>query len=437
MHCRRILTQVVLSAAVFVLLGWIPVQAAVEFFDDFSGTSLGPAWTVLHPDPANYSVSDSQLHTATLTGDLWEGTNNYTNLFLIANPLGSRDFQMTIKVNGFAPVADYQQVVLIAYDGDNNYLRAGNGQIGGRTWQVVRETAGTATHFEDGRGAAAADFFLRIIKRGNIYQLYFSLDGVTFERRNGSLAYGNGAPQYLGFIALEGSGIGAAPVPVNIEFFQVDSLPAISGEFFDDFDGSSLGPQWLVLHENVGRYFLSDSQLHTFTLTGDFVHGDNDYQNLFLIRNPWGNANFQLTLKVSGLYPVIDYQQIDLVAYDDDANMVRCGNGFIGGGRNWELGRELAGVWTPQWDPGDSAVADFYVRLVKIGNIYRQYSSTDGLTYYQRNSTLVYGNGAPQYLGLIALQGSGVTVTPVQANFDFFLLEKLSTLPPINLLLLD
>jgi hypothetical protein len=413
------------------------VPAATVFFDDFNGDALGPAWTVLRQNTEKYSVSGGQLHTETMTGDLWAATNNYTNLFIINNPLGSRDFQVTIRVAGFNPVTAYQQIALVAYDNDDNLMKCTNTYLDYQVWQMCPESGGTPSHYEDTRNASQSDFYLRLMKIRNIYQQYISFDGVTYERRNPPLSYGNGAPQYLGLIALEGYGIVAPPVPVNIDFFQVEDIPPAQTNFFDDFNGTTLGAPWLVFHENTEKYSLSGGNLHTSTMRGDFVHGSNDYVNLFVIPNRWGNAHLQVTIKVSGFNPVTNYQQIALVAYDDDANFARCCNGFIAGARNWEMGLELGGVWTGQLNSADAGVSEFYLRLVKIGNVYRQYMSLDGKYFQARNNPVVFGDGNPKFLGFIALEGSGILAPPVPVDVDFFSVERIDASPAINSLLLD
>ena len=194
------------------------------FFDHFDGSSLGASWIVKNPNPAFYAVSNSRLHTQTLPGDLWGGATDYQNLFLIQNPAAYCDFQVTIKVLGFHPVDYFQQIGVIAYDDDDNYVMSSNIYADGQAWELAKETNGTIEYSDDPIDAGKSDFYLRLVKVGNTYRQFFSLDGVTYQERNQAITYGNGAPKYLGFIALEGSGIEAPPVPVDIDFFAVDSL---------------------------------------------------------------------------------------------------------------------------------------------------------------------------------------------------------------------
>jgi len=205
------------------------VQADVVFFDHFEGSTLGSAWIVKNPDPSQYSIANSKLNTFTLKGDLHRSDNNYKNLFLIANPLGKGDFRITLKVLDFFPESAFQQVDIIVYDDDDNYIKCLNGMVAARNWEFGSEVNGTYTATKNADGADNSNFYLRLTKTGNIYRQYFSLDGSTFVERNIPVTYGNGAPPYFGFIALEG-GVSATPVPVSIDFFKVESgssLPAM------------------------------------------------------------------------------------------------------------------------------------------------------------------------------------------------------------------
>jgi len=207
--------------------------------------------------------------------------------------------------------------------------------------------------------------------------------------------------------------------------------------FFDHFLGSVLGPAWIVKNPVTAAYAIYNSKLHTQTLAGDIIRPHfTDYQNLFLIQNPMGRCDFQLTIKVQGFYPSEDNQEVNIIVYDDDQNFIKCSNIA----RYWELGSKEDGSYSSETDPADATVSDFYLRLVKVGNHYRQYTSRDGRGYQERNNGITYGTGAPIYLGFIAMQRSSVSATPVRVDIDYFQVERLGgqALPGIlELLLLD
>jgi hypothetical protein len=209
------------------LISWIittSVHADVPFFDDFKGSALSSAWTVKSPDSNAYSVADSRLKIIPQPGDLFASNNNYKNLFLIANPLGKGNFRATIKVANFSPTAACQ-LIIIAYDDDDNYVRMANCV---QLWEIVTEVAQNPMIYQDSSYPTGLNpFYLRLVKTGNSYAQYHSLDGVTFQKANETVTYGNGAPQYLGLISF---GSETTPV-VEIDSFSLETavtIPIIS-----------------------------------------------------------------------------------------------------------------------------------------------------------------------------------------------------------------
>jgi len=193
--------------------------------------------------------------------------------------------------------------------------------------------------------------------------------------------------------------------------------------FIDNFDGTSLGSWWTVLHENTSTYSVSGGQLHTKTMPGDLAYWDNDYTNLFLINNPYAGQDFVATMKVLNFTPTSNFQQIDIVAYDNLYNHVRAINGWVWGNRNWQF---VYGVGSSYLEAGREAMnpvaEDFYLRLTKTGNVYRQYYSYDGITFTQLNGAITYGNGSPAYLGIVGLQSEQYQ-TPVSVDIDYFAVQ--------------
>jgi len=234
---------------------------AAAFIDHFNGTSLGSHWKVFHPNPSHYSVSGGQLHTKTLSGDLWGSTNNYSNLFLINNPYGASDFTATMKVTGFNPKSNWQQIDLVAYDDDHNHVRCINGWVfGSRNWELVYEVNEAGHNMDGGAGhvamnPAASDFYLRLVKSGNNYTQYYSYDGFTFYKANGVITYGDGSPTYLGILGLQGSGYYQTPADINIDYFEIiPRLPFNLYTFkYKYYNGDSYGG-WVYADTNQGYY---------------------------------------------------------------------------------------------------------------------------------------------------------------------------------------
>ncbi len=137
---------------------------------------------------------------------------------------------------------NYQQIFLTAYDDDDNHVRVCNVFSNGRKWELCKEVGGGYSYNQDTNGIIAKDFYLRLVKTGNTYRQYSSQDGVTYRERNSAITYGSGAPQYLGIIALEGDGKTATPVPVDLDFFSVETPGDPNPVFFDHFEWRLSGP---------------------------------------------------------------------------------------------------------------------------------------------------------------------------------------------------
>lgn len=217
---RKILVSVIL---IFSLFSPFQTSASPIFYDDFSDNQLRPEWSVLNEDPINYWFSDESLLINTLPGDL--NTNDYKNLFLIKNPIPNGDFQVTLRVISFITQAEYQQIDIVIYDDEDNDLRCGNVKGVDRVWQLGTKIAGVWSDQNiGGQDAGASTFFLRLLKTGNLFRQYYSLDGNIFHQTNGPINYGDRNPKYLGFAAFEPTGVTAPPITVSIKYFSVDAL---------------------------------------------------------------------------------------------------------------------------------------------------------------------------------------------------------------------
>ena len=167
--------------------------------------------------------------------------------------------------------------------------------------------------------------------------------------------------------------------------------------YFDDFDGGSLAGVWSIVRQDSGRYSVSGGNLNVTATSGVLTGGANNASNVFLMQNPSPEA-FIATMRVSAFSPVeSDYAQIDIIACADDDNMVRCNYGHIAGRRNLELGEEINAAWRVSGlTPTDFGAGPFYLRLVKVGKKFTQFSSTDGVTFTQSNPTLVHVGAVPK-----------------------------------------
>jgi hypothetical protein len=175
-------------------------------------------------------------------------TGSTKNLYLIDNPLvKGGDFTATTCIVDFHPSDQDQQAGLLLYGDDDNYLKwtyefndgflpaflepgdAGMNRGGDRPrsdkdrpyFVLVAEREGNPTHHI----GANADprlprVWLRVAKRGNVYDFYTSLDGVRFIK-HGSTEWGRGGPPKIGLIAQNGRDSTAADIDAQFEFFEL------------------------------------------------------------------------------------------------------------------------------------------------------------------------------------------------------------------------
>jgi uncharacterized delta-60 repeat protein len=194
------------------------------FKDDFRGAT-NSAWTILNQDASYYSVGDNGLSLRASSGDLWSTNNDYLNLFCIDTPT-SGDFRVTLGLGALTLAkANNPQVALVAYDDDDNYVRAdffAYTPSPAYGIEFIRELPDSDTDLYSDMAAPTGLFFLRIVKTGATYCQYWSYDGITYFPANGTLTYGNGLPKKLGFTAM---GDPTTSSVALVSSFVVESLP--------------------------------------------------------------------------------------------------------------------------------------------------------------------------------------------------------------------
>ncbi len=172
--------------------------------------------------------------------------------------------------------------------------------------------------------------------------------------------------------------------------------------FFDDFSGTQLSSDWVILNEDPAHYNLSGGILDLEATAGDVFSTQNNHENMLLISTPT-TGDFRVTVRLQSFVPVSqNFTQFDIVAFDDQDNLVRSIYGHVFGGRNLEFGAEVSSVWTNAVSALDLGSSPFFFRLEKIGNTYTQSYSLDGTTFMQGLSSITYGDGTPNFIGIWA-----------------------------------
>ncbi|MFZ5875638.1 MAG: fibronectin type III domain-containing protein [Nitrospirota bacterium] len=120
-------------------------------------------------------------------GQIWQGKNNSQNMLLRTLP--SNWTSIRLKVAAFSPVADYQQVDLLAYQDDDNYVAVYRNHAGSPRAGFVRELRGATTGTDQRPLTNTGNLILRLDRAPatNTYRAYYSTnDGATWVQLTGA-----------------------------------------------------------------------------------------------------------------------------------------------------------------------------------------------------------------------------------------------------------
>ena len=233
---------------------------AVLASGDFDGKA-GVEWEILNPLPKNlsYQKRKGMLTVATDPGSFHGGAATHKNVFLIDNPAeDGRDFRITARVVDFHPTKAYQQATLVCWNDAANYIKlayeCGNDDATPRL-TAIGETAEDASNRTDFPGITHdGELWLRMTKCGSRYYFSFSIDGKTFHEK-GSLTWGNGQPEQLGFTACRPNNPNVPEIDAHFDYVEVEVAQGT-----DVTDSVTLSAADVTLRiaetkENAGLYF--------------------------------------------------------------------------------------------------------------------------------------------------------------------------------------
>ena len=211
----------------------------------------------------------------------------------------------------------------------------------------------------------------------------------------------------------------------------------------DAFDGK-LGLNWKPVRPDPSHISLTKTPgALTITTQRGSIHGEEtkdefgggvQAKNLYLIDNPLAPAgDFVATTCVSGFTPETTYQQAGLIVYNDDDNYLKFGYEFNwrnpGGGQAFCILTESDAKSEFQYlDNEHAGLKRYWVRLTKRGNRYEYAFSTDGKSYTV-SGEVVWGDGSPKQIGMLAKNGGNKDAGELDAAFDFFELRAPAPAP--------
>jgi regulation of enolase protein 1 (concanavalin A-like superfamily) len=173
---------------------------------------------------------------------------------------------------------------------------------------------------------------------------------------------------------------GSTLLPGCVWFLMLFSLTSHVGAgeilFRDDFAGK-LGEGWAWVREHPRAWRVTPRGLEVLIEPGNMWGPSNDARNVLVRPAPDAtNREIEFSVKVQN-QPSNQYEQVDLVWYYDDSNMVKLGQELVDGKLSVVMGREeMDKTRTVALIPLESTT--FQLRLfVKGGSIRGQYRASD------------------------------------------------------------
>lgn len=191
----------------------------------------------------------------------------------------------------------------------------------------------------------------------------------------------------------------------------------------DEFNGSSLSPQWgWVRPPDPASYGESGGLFRFDTQNADLYVDSN---NASVLTEPAPNGNYIVDAKLNLNVPpegcCFNYVQGGLVIYGDDDNFIKMSEVSIFETRQTEFAKELFPVPSGYPRYGNTVVGPpgdwTYLRVVKSmqrgEEQYQAYTSRDGSTW-ERGGTWTHSLGRNSRIGLVSMGGSGFV-----SSFDY------------------
>jgi len=150
-----------------------------------------------------------------------------------------------------------------------------------------------------------------------------------------------------------------------------------------------------------------------------------NYSNLFLLPNPAGDGDFQVTLALTDFRPLEAFQQGAVVLWNDADNFLKLAvEGHGDGQSRITLISEQAGRITNRWYfPMEDPVPETWLRLRRFGTPCSFGHSHDGRNF-QWHHTIVWQADAPRSLGFVAMAPGNPPPREIDVTFDRITIEK-------------
>jgi hypothetical protein len=215
--------SVIVSAVSFLLPGSSRAEtpANLPMRDDFE-SNFTLDWETIRPDPTHMSLEShpGKLTITTQYGSIHQAQTTARNLLFVNVPEGWDDFVATTCVEDFLPETIWQQAGLMFYNDDDNFIKwvrdytSRGHPVLNVNWEIAQENKGVNAPVD----VSKERFWLRAIKRGNVFQCLASQDGRTWTTY-AAIPWGDGSLKKVGLVAKNGPREG--DLEAQFDFFEL------------------------------------------------------------------------------------------------------------------------------------------------------------------------------------------------------------------------
>jgi uncharacterized protein YjdB/regulation of enolase protein 1 (concanavalin A-like superfamily) len=182
--------------------------------DEFNEAVLNSQWHWTRENPAKWSLSTNPgyMRIVSENGDIAGGSADAKNILLTGAPEGN--WAIDTKLEG-KPNSQWSQGGLVVYVNDDTYIRMTRLYGSGNQLQFDVKVNGVRTHMEVPDTIGSTVSYLRIVKYGDKYAGYYSVDGVAYTQIGNTVIASLDDPK-IGLIVCGGTGLTA-----DFDYFHI------------------------------------------------------------------------------------------------------------------------------------------------------------------------------------------------------------------------
>ncbi len=374
--------------------------------DNFDG-GLGGQWSGLDLPTASHNVVGGQLRIMPNRGRIGGTSTNFDGgRYVHQGPIsGNFDVQLrVISIGSTDTGAEAGLMVRESMDLNSRYF-ATLVKVANTVHQDYRtSTGGAAT---ESSNSISLPLWVRITRTGDVFRSFSSTNGTSWTERGSARTITMGAVS-VGIVA--NSDDYGIPGPALFDDFTVTSGAAISDTF-----NSGLGGQWASTTLLRGSEGASGGALAVTSGWGDIGNPANYDSFRYLYQSPV-SGNFSMTVQV-----------LSLGSSDTDSNaglMVR--GSLEPDAVHYSLFQTLAGTISREHraTTGGNAVVNTnsasvpqYLQIARQDNVFRAYSSVDGVNWTLRRTDTLNNIPSSVYIGLATSSDNAAVGPAVYDNF--------------------